>query len=904
MPVYNYPYIRDTLIINDDMVKKFYNNFSGPDPVFLIGRIVQHAPGYELVLGSRPLIIVADLYDGNGGMIDARGDDGKAGGYQDNPHGTSPWPQYDSRGWPVGPGGNGKPGTPGSLGTPGGNVTVLCRRSVNAKISVAGGGGGAGGPGGNGGPGINGFFTPEGTEVVDRDPFDENPGDTIIIPEKDVPGTPGGYGGGGGFGGAGGNGGSIRFISIADETYPVLDVAGGRGGPPGPAGLPGPPGSRYYPPEIEYYPPESEVVPDYGGAAGLDGQLSYTNIPEDQYLPTLLAELAPYNYANYWAPFRIVTGDYFYHRHNPSIPVDPIWTELAAIEFERALELQPDNVEAIRLQRQLVGFPEPVPGSDEIVWKGGGNNALGLPYDLDVLPQFDQYIQAYTSFGALALEFLDMATGAILTVAQMDQLGALVVLQLQQARSARDNISDNVQIAVAEQSYANDEAAYAQKQLDQASRDIQAAYEEMQQQRFSHDSVLGTLFSIGAAVVGIVAALPSGGASLVALVPSMIALSDSLYSNADPIVKALFKGKPADTKAVEDAYKNVNKNVTAVIGATKSIVNFVDLVEKLNAGSTPDNAKYVALVRRGVELTHEVLQAGHRATIAGQRVEAAKAQLGRAEGAVAAADALKDSIKSEADALKAAGLLALQTAQARMDALLSLAFRAQRSVEIYTLQDQGRHLFLDAGLISPDEARAYYEEEFKEGRLVALLQESWAKMMAPLDIQSDYISFFAQFHDQDTYRILFGEGPEMDALKREHRFTFRVDVSDLPQDHFDTKVKSVRLAFVGASHPSGEISCEVRHGGRYEQRRRGGTIAIQELEPRLSTRPAKTTRLLPDEGLGFDPPLTAPRSLAFWGRGIGGDWELTIPESQFASGNLDLSGVTEIQVWIGYQFIR
>ena len=80
-------------------------------------------------------------------------------------------------------------------------------------------------------------------------------------------------------------------------------------------------------------------------------------------------------------------------------------------------------------------------------------------------------------------------------------------------------------------------------------------------------------------------------------------------------------------------------------------------------------------------------------------------------------------------------------------------------------------------------------------------------------------------------------------------------------------------------------------------------IATQLLQPRVSTRPAKTTPLLPDEGLGDDPPLSAPQSLAYWGRGIGGDWQLTIPQDQFDSG-LNLAGLTQVQVWIGYQFIR
>jgi hypothetical protein len=75
------------------------------------------------------------------------------------------------------------------------------------------------------------------------------------------------------------------------------------------------------------------------------------------------------------------------------------------------------------------------------------------------------------------------------------------------------------------------------------------------------------------------------------------------------------------------------------------------------------------------------------------------------------------------------------------------------------------------------------------------------------------------------------------------------------------------------------------------------------LKPRVSSRAAKLERLLPDEGTGPDPLLTDPQSLAFWGRGLGGDWEFAIPDHEFDAG-LDLTRLTEVQVWIGYQFLR
>lgn len=68
------PYIRDVLVI-DDRVQQFYNGFTGSGPVFLIGREVRLASGFLFRARTVPLTIVADFFDANGGLIDARGPD-------------------------------------------------------------------------------------------------------------------------------------------------------------------------------------------------------------------------------------------------------------------------------------------------------------------------------------------------------------------------------------------------------------------------------------------------------------------------------------------------------------------------------------------------------------------------------------------------------------------------------------------------------------------------------------------------------------------------------------------------------------------------------------------------------------------------------------------------------------
>jgi hypothetical protein len=173
-----------------------------------------------------------------------------------------------------------------------------------------------------------------------------------------------------------------------------------------------------------------------------------------------------------------------------------------------------------------------------------------------------------------------------------------------------------------------------------------------------------------------------------------------------------------------------------------------------------------------------------------------------------------------------------------------------------------------------------------------------------VNLQVDFDQFTTQFHEADRLRLSFRVGdPELEILLATRRFPFRVNAATLPADQVDAKVQGVRLSLVGATHPAGEVTCEIRHASSYESRRSDGSITATLLQPRVSNRFAKLDRLVAEEGLGPDPLLTDPTSLAFWGRGIGGDWELAIPDHEFDAG-LNLAGLTEVQVWITYQFHR
>ncbi|MET8823912.1 hypothetical protein, partial [Streptomyces rochei] len=534
-------------------------------------------------------------------------------------------------------------------------------------------------------------------------------------------------------------------------------------------------------------------------------------------------------------------------------------------------------------------------------------NALGLPHDLDVVPNFDKYIEAFTRFLTPVLEFLSIGVDEIMeseTIGHLSEIAGHLSLQ---AVAAREDADRSLSIAETEQEHADSGVTYAQSQLDEASAAISRAIVAAQQQpdppEISFGDITATIAEVGTAVLSVAAAVPTGGASLVALAPSLMMLADTVFDNAAPIAQALLRGDATDLEQISSAYSAVDHDASAFTHAHQ-VVNFVTVARRLVEVTTDQNAPHVALINRGTELAHELLLARNRAVLARQRVDAGTARLAHAHNVVAQAEALQNKQQLNAEAIKQAGLLAVSTAQAKADVLLRLAFRAKRSVEIYTLKNEDANFPLDAGRISPDLATDYYEQEIDEAKLVSALTSSWGKVLALADMQNDYLEYFDGPLDKDWMRSSFSTSdPQVDDLKSQHRFTFTIDpVTDLPDSHFDTKIRSIRMALIGASHPEGEISYEVRHDGKYQQRRPDKTVTTQQLLPKVSTRGAKTTPLLPDE-FGDDSPLDAPKALAFWGRGVGGSWQVAIPQQQFDAG-LDLSGLTQIQVWIGYQFLR
>jgi hypothetical protein len=894
----NNPYIRDEIKI-DTAFSERVAAFAGEGTLYILARKITQVD--DLRVRARPLVIVADEFLGNGFLINASGENSMSPGSH-GPHAGSTPPGFE--------GGAGENGGNGGAGDNGGTVTLMCRHSSGVRISVSGGAGARGGAGGNGGPGSPATLIPGGTHTETHFDQDGNPFEVEVQdPDIEIPGTLGGGGGIGGNGGAGGNAGTIRFISIADDNPPMLESIGGAGGTPGAGGIWGPHGAHAeVPPDLDTTP-----LPGAFGSTGADSIPTVATLSPEDYVAGLrpLLDAEGPSCANLWASHRKDVGQHFYRQFRQSQPLNG---DLAATEFARCLELQPDpdnpdNVEALQWQRQLMDFPRPTTAGPNVVWVPGGLNALGLPRNLDVLPRFKKYADAFTGFGALVLTFLQQGQHAIMQAPNLNAWQDFLTGQRNQALAAQATMVEDRDQAATDARLAREAIASVQAQLDQTTQGIKDAIVKMgeeEEEKLSIGGVIGTVAGLAGAVVAVIAAVPSLGTSLVALVPSMVALSSTVVDNMEPIAQKLMAGEQPNTEAIKKAYDKVDKQAATVVKGAKAIVDFVKVVDQLSKVkvTSPNNSERLALVRQGVAQTYELLLARHRVTSAEQRFHATEARVKRAADNVVQIDALKNNLQQTEEKLRATGLHAIAIAESKADALLTLAFYAQRSVEIYTLTDQEDKVRLESGHLHPDDRLKYRQGEIKEIELSNKLLDSWESMLQLLDLEVAFNKFTTQFHEPDARRLSFPAGsPEVAALRAHHRFSFRVDPTTLPPGQVDAKVRGVRLALVGATNPTTEVTCTIGHGSSYETRRKDGSVTATVLQARVSHRFTKVgSPLLADEGTGSDLPLTDPQSIAFWGRGVGGEWEFSIPEHTFAEG-LDLTGLTEVQVWIIYQFL-
>ncbi|KAG4434954.1 hypothetical protein IFR05_009566 [Cadophora sp. M221] len=859
--------IRDVLTINASL--PFMAGLEPGDTLCLIGRQVTITENYDLK--GRNLEIYASIFvNPNKAIIFNQGTSG-AQGVRGN---GGAW------GGPGMPNGSvGEIGKAGGDGTHGGFVKVVAEKLTDLHVNVRGGDAGNGGAGGNGGKGSAVQI------LLDRWPA------VSAIPSN------GGDGGRGGRGGNGGNGGSVAVSSPDYINDPAVDISGGNAGEGGSGGAGSSPGDvELVQGEHDMEIPVIDISGEYGlqgtpgdrGDTGLEGRYDKSTPSVEE----LWAFLASQTFAAEWAKYRHAVGEFFFRSYVPGVQGRDQYLGMAVDEFQAAMRLQPGQTETASSRRR-----------DEI-WNN--MNPLGLPRNFDVIPNFKEYMTNLANVGGLLATFTSIGNTLLLKTSDVQAYQNIFQNQQRESKIREAKAAADLDISIENKKDINKALDTVQEMIADVQQRIEKAKEEMKSKPMDWRQVAGSVFEVAVAVGAVMAAVPTGGASLVALAPGVITLSKTVYDNAKPLVQAMMDDKESETlNEATKQFENVKKDVGEIKNAATKVTDLLNLIEGIKSKKTPDNSKLLDLAQQGAELAYEHLLKQQELKRAGMTIEALEQTLDLETKLQKVHDEEIQRAELTEEIIREAGLKVIQATFSRVDVLLNFAFRAQRSVEIYLLQDQSQNVYYDVGRVHPDIEAEYHRDPSSLNNLIRLYQESFNRLLNPIDMWTSYQKYFDHSLFKATRRLDFVDGETLSTFRSTFTLAFVIDAAALALERYRTKIQAIGIAFVGATGAGNIITCKIEHGAFYSERTSNGSVreTVQRARHEFI---AATVKPLETGGFDIDssPPLDEPQGSPLWGMGIGGRYVVTIPPSELAEHQPKFEGLEAIQVWIGYQFME
>ena len=238
------------------------------------------------------------------------------------------------------------------------------------------------------------------------------------------------------------------------------------------------------------------------------------------------------------------------------------------------------------------------------------------------MPNFQLFSQSYAQWTNPALGSYGQGVANLLAASNRADFVTFLTEHKLKLGDARDIATADQQTALAVQGQCQIEVGLAQQHLNTATAAMAAAHNAMANKSIDIAGIVGAVVDV--AVAAVVAALPTGGANLIALIPALASLTTVVIHDAPAIVQELFKQEDVDVKAVQSAYKTVAQDVSNVVAAGKAVINLVSLISKLEAGTTPDNGPSAALVMQGIDAADALLLAQMRSGQSGSSVRSGR----------------------------------------------------------------------------------------------------------------------------------------------------------------------------------------------------------------------------------------------------------------------------------------
>jgi hypothetical protein len=909
--MFDWTFVREEVVINDDFVQRRMKPRvgSGSNGILLVVRKLTHAPNYNLKV-SFPVVIIADMYDAQGGAIDtsgSRGEDGERG------HGGG-----------VRDGMDGEAGEDGRRGTDGQPITVYSRHLVNARLISNGGDGGAGGGGQDGG-----------AIIIGREWDLGGKPDLVLV-------MPPGAGGHGGSGGDGGNSGAIKVFCV-DQGLLQVDSLPGVGGARS-AGGAGGAGDQV---RTEASPNQAQVIP--AGRAGLSGAVGHTGqritpmfqqSTESDWFAQLLHDMSPgimQGIAAHW----LRLAEYHYRRLGGKTDLNE--QQQARLLVDDVLRIDSYNALAAIYREQL----------------RRSQNIYSWERDLDVFPAFEFYEDTVTKYQPLINDLFSWLIGCL----RSQSMGLDKQADLQNRKNVLDRLQeaygDDVANTQVDQQFANLQLAESRQRLNDLKDHIDKRIEELANPPIDFGGLMLAGLMAVAGIVAIVVTYGGATPTVLAAAPGIIALAAGSISgdhNADDVAWNEFGKSMAN---LPDYSAKLEKNASGLkdaLGASDGLAGFFAAAGKLasirkvlnDLQTAHTDAELQKLYVAYAEAGHAQLLALMRAGQTQLANQAAQARSDAAQMDLQGVQAMLSTSATDTSSLSTQARALVRTAQRYYDMLGRYVFKAARAVEIYSLTDTSHLIRFDFGFIHPD-----IERDEEEG------------FITPSELADAYLSAVQtipvfDLHELDAYdrnlgrqtsgiKLLTFEGALLNSFKNSSsskpvsavpdlphiiglpfnlkphpgmpesitrttdrdqlilfkvkpkpRLVFTIGLGDLPDYHYEVKVATARISLIGATAATPSISCRLMHLGNGQQKRYDtGEVVESYLRPRFDTVAADRKTLTAEATMrGSSDPHAFTN---FWGRSLAATWELTLEEQ--SQEQVDLSGLTRIDIEFGYRMM-
>ena len=850
-------FFRDSIRVNDDFARKLQQQLDAqklpPDStIVLAAREIRfdNAPGaapFVLKIPRFNLLMLADVLEMGAGVIDLSGAPGPAGT-------TGALGAVGQPGWPGGVGG---PGGQGATGETGADVSIFARGFAGGTIRANGGEGGPGGRGGTGG--FGGPHIPEIPEIPGPI-FEEGP---VSPPEPAHGAVSGGDGGVGGPGGRGGDAGLISLVLVNDLTPGGFDTAraessGGRGGPAGEGGGGGTGISAFDSQGNLIEAGQSGNVGPMGdpGPDGLPATPRIERVSDQSFLDELRSRFP--EAIKEWVSYRLKVGGFLFRSFRPNVPEVAQNIDMALGEFNRVLDLDPQNSEAAMLR----------------MWLLNDHNIFGLPRQVDIIPDFAQFQEVADRVFKLVNTAYDSAERLLILGIRFEVDKKEIASRVASLRELAGVLGTEKKAAESGLAAANQEVSLAELRIQHKNTEIIRREQELTSPFMGFGQLVFQYKTVFTAISG----LATGGAGLVAALPAVVQIAGFIK---DTSVLEIIK----DKEKKED-FKRAAGGIGDLINGTNDFISISKLFDDIGSARS-DDSLLQRLTADLVELRRAELVARLHLNQGKLQVQAAEGRIKLAQNDARRAEELLKAIPDEFLQQYARSLYTF--AQRHLDVATINAFLAARALEIYMLEDLSERIRYDYGYVHPDR-----EQDLSGVELLKEYVDS-KKNFISIALLDEQLRRFQEGHRiTDVLELRESDPSALAAFRASRDLLLDVKVSDIPSRRFEAKAESVRVVLIGA-HTKDQmaITCIVEHSGRGAERKRDGKIAELTLQPRPDA------LIAAPNGDAFSGTVMNPTN--FRGRPVATAWHIYIESDEADRAALDLSELSQIRIDIFYR---